>query len=259
MRRLVMMGCLAILALGAACSSGEPIDQSAQPMPTRTEPNVAQQQAQPAPVKFTVADAVRVVAEINGHAEDAKTRSQNVQGCDVNSEQAAESVREALRSAQEARADLTIGLAIYLEGASLADLDGANDLIAAADAGVQSAEEVVADMGTCGPLTDDQIVELIDKMRDATTEYSIGLGGARRSIRDDPCLSRYAQDFEQIERAGAEFRALRSEYDAGAGSRERKWISAEIDALRQMRVNFNLKEPSGSRFLTRYRECPKGD
>lgn len=243
-----------LIALAAACGGGD------QPAIPNTEPGPqAEQQAQPAPVKFTTADAVRLVAQVAEHAEAAKTRSGNVQGCDADSELAAASVVEAWVDAEKARDALVVGLAVYLEDAALSELEGAQELIATADSSVHDTGAIVAALGDCGPLTDDEIVALIDEMRDATTEFSLARSGTAGVYPGEACQSRYQRDFERMDRAEAEFAALLERYISGAGSRERLWISAEIGRLSQMRRNHASKMGGAQWVRDAFHQCPKGD
>lgn len=246
-------GLLTLLACAAACGSEEP--RSAPIVePAQVEP-AAQPQVEEPPAEFTVADAVRLVAETGAHADEAAAFAQDVVGCDVDSERAAVSTFGAWESAQESRAALGVGLAIYLETASLSDLDGANDLLASADAAVERARASVDGLGSCGPLADAQIVVLIDRMNDATTEVSLMLSHIGQAASWEVCYPRNRKYFERFMQARDEFIALRKQYDEGAGSRERKRISSEVHNLGNIRQNFNLKLGAASFKMSKYEEC----
>ena len=257
MRRFITKttaGLLTIVALSGALAlgcSGDEEEQDAPIVPAVEQQAQAEPQAEP--VEFTVADAVRLAAETSEHADAARRYSRGVLGCDADSEREAMSVLASLASARESRDALVAGIAVYLEGATFSDVDGANEMISAANDSVYLAENIAGELGSCGHLTDDQLIELQAEMRIAYEEFWKHAGHAAALHEREVC--NHPDTFRRAGQASNEFLALRKEFDVGKGTRERKWIAENLYSVEMTRQDYNRRYAAYSLSLKRFEHC----
>ncbi len=247
MRRLMTLGLLAVFALGATVCGGEE-----QPVP---ETPVVEEQQQQAQAEFSVADAVKLVAQTSEHADAAESAAQMVNGCDAVSERAAEAVRMASAGAQETRAALGAALASLLEEADFSELEGMNALSRDAEAAAYRAEIVEQGLGVCGPLTDAELDELAGEVQGAYAKFWSGASYIQSLARSDLC--NHPEVFERAAQSADRFRALVVEFENGAGTRERPAIWSTFYRVDRSKRNFDRRFPTHQTATRRFEErCP---